>query len=142
MNRSTDVWLCHTTKKLNGIQTVASCHLKYHTEMCFETTSTATGSSVASELTEEQIFHQVQYCLYLMGILLQTIFCIFQLEQNRQYIIMYVSIRIFPLSLFILNKNTRTFAPIIFVQLWQKEPKTRSLSSRTSNLSGTPGIWL
>ena len=54
MNRSTDVWLCHTTKKLDGIQTVASCHLKYHTEMCFETTSsTATGSSVASELTEE-----------------------------------------------------------------------------------------
>ena len=51
MNRSTDVWLCHTTKKLNGIQTVAS--LKYHTEICFETTSTATGSSVASKLTEE-----------------------------------------------------------------------------------------
>ena len=53
MNRSTDVWLCHTTKKFNGIQIVASCHLEYHTGMCFETTSTATGSSVASELTEE-----------------------------------------------------------------------------------------
>ena len=53
MNRNTDLWLCHTTKKLNGIQTVVSCHLKYHSEMCFETTSSATGSSVASELTEE-----------------------------------------------------------------------------------------
>jgi hypothetical protein len=41
MNRNTDVWLCRTTKKLNGIQTVVSCYLKYHTEMCSETTSTA-----------------------------------------------------------------------------------------------------
>ena len=46
-------WLCHTTKKVNRIQTVVSCHLKYHTEMCFETTCSATGSTVASELTEE-----------------------------------------------------------------------------------------
>jgi len=45
MNRNKDVWLCHTTKKLNGIQTVVICRLKYRTEMCFETTSTATGSS-------------------------------------------------------------------------------------------------
>jgi hypothetical protein len=53
MNRNTDVWLCHTTKKINGKQAVVSCHLKYHTEMCFETTGSATGSSVASGLTDE-----------------------------------------------------------------------------------------
>jgi hypothetical protein len=54
MNRNTDVWLCHTTKKINGKQTVVSCHLKYHTEMCFETTTgSATGSSFASGLTDE-----------------------------------------------------------------------------------------
>jgi hypothetical protein len=51
MNKNADVWLCHTTKKINGKQTVDSCHLKCHTEMCFETTSSATGSCVASRLT-------------------------------------------------------------------------------------------
>jgi hypothetical protein len=46
-------WLCHTTtKKINEKQTVVSCHLKYHTEMCFSTGS-AIESSVASDLTEE-----------------------------------------------------------------------------------------
>jgi hypothetical protein len=53
MNKNTDLWLCHTTKKLNGKQTVGSCHLKYHTEICFKTTGSATESSVNSELTEE-----------------------------------------------------------------------------------------
>jgi hypothetical protein len=54
MNRNIDVWLCHITKKINRKQTVASCHLKYNTEMCFETTTgSATGSSVASRLTDE-----------------------------------------------------------------------------------------
>jgi hypothetical protein len=53
MNKNANVWLCHTTKKMNGKQTVVSCHLKYHTEMCFETTGSATGSSVASGLTDE-----------------------------------------------------------------------------------------
>jgi hypothetical protein len=54
LNRNTDLWLCHTTEKINGKQTVVSCHLKYHTEMCFETTTgSATGSSVASGLTDE-----------------------------------------------------------------------------------------
>jgi hypothetical protein len=53
MNKNADVWLCHTTKKLNGKQTVVSCHLKYRTGMCFETTDSATGSSVNSELAEE-----------------------------------------------------------------------------------------
>jgi hypothetical protein len=46
MNRNTDVWLCHTTKKINGKQTVVSCHLQYHAEMCFETTGCATANSV------------------------------------------------------------------------------------------------
>jgi hypothetical protein len=51
---TTDVWLCHTTKKINGKQIVVSCHLTYHTEMCFKTTgSAATGSSVAYGLTDE-----------------------------------------------------------------------------------------
>jgi hypothetical protein len=52
MNRNTDLWLCNITKKLDGKQTVVSCHLKYHTEMCFGTTGSATGSSVASGLTD------------------------------------------------------------------------------------------
>jgi hypothetical protein len=47
-----DFWLCHTTKKINGKQTVVSSHLKYHTEMCFSTGS-AIESSVASDLTED-----------------------------------------------------------------------------------------
>jgi hypothetical protein len=45
--------MCHTTKKINGKQTVFSCHLRYHSEMCFSTTGSATESSVASDLTEE-----------------------------------------------------------------------------------------
>jgi hypothetical protein len=53
MNKNTDVWLLHTTKKINGKQTVVSCHLKYHTEMCFEATGSAIGSSVDSDLTVE-----------------------------------------------------------------------------------------
>jgi hypothetical protein len=54
MNRNNDVWLCHTTKKINEKQTLVSCHLKYHSEMCFETTTgRATGSSVASGFIDE-----------------------------------------------------------------------------------------
>jgi hypothetical protein len=67
MNKNADVWLCHKTKKITGKQTVVSCHLKYHTEMCFETTGSATGSSVASGLTDEYKFYQLSYCLYLKG---------------------------------------------------------------------------
>jgi hypothetical protein len=48
-----DFWLCHTTKKINGKQKVVSCHLRYHSEMYFSSTGTATESSVASDLTEE-----------------------------------------------------------------------------------------
>ena len=46
-------WLCHTTKKVNGIQTVVSCHLQYHAEMCYDT-SAATECSVVSELTNNE----------------------------------------------------------------------------------------
>jgi hypothetical protein len=67
MNKNADVWLCHTTKKINEKQTVVSCHLKYHTEMCFETTGSATGSSVASGLTDELKFYKLTYCLCLKG---------------------------------------------------------------------------
>jgi hypothetical protein len=69
MNKNTDVWLCHTTKKLNGKQTVVSCYLKYHTEMSFESTGSATESAVDSELTEEYIFYQLSYCLCLVEVL-------------------------------------------------------------------------
>jgi hypothetical protein len=54
MNKNADVWLYHTTKKINKKQTVVSCHLKYHTEMCFKTTGSATGSSVASGLPDDE----------------------------------------------------------------------------------------
>jgi hypothetical protein len=54
MEKGYDFWLCHTIKKINRKQTVVSRHLKYHIEMCFETTTgSATGSSVASGLTDE-----------------------------------------------------------------------------------------
>ena len=46
-------WLCHTAKKVNGIQTVVSCHLQYHAEMCYDT-SAATECSVVSELTNNE----------------------------------------------------------------------------------------
>jgi hypothetical protein len=49
-------WLCHTTKKVDGLKIVVDCHTKYHVKKkLFESKSTgsATGSSVASELTDE-----------------------------------------------------------------------------------------
>jgi hypothetical protein len=52
INKGVEFWLCNTVKKVDGKQKKIECHLKYHAEMCFETTST-TESSVASELTEE-----------------------------------------------------------------------------------------
>ena len=53
VNKGTPFWLCHTTKKINGTDTVVSCHMRYHKYMCFEITSSATESSVDSDLTEE-----------------------------------------------------------------------------------------
>jgi hypothetical protein len=53
INKGVEFWLCNTVKKVDGKQKKIECHLKYHAEMCFETTSSTTESSVASELTEE-----------------------------------------------------------------------------------------
>jgi hypothetical protein len=33
MTKNTDVWLCHTSKKIDGKQTIVSCHLKI-TQKC------------------------------------------------------------------------------------------------------------
>jgi hypothetical protein len=56
MEKGYDFWLCHTTKKLGGLKIVVDCHTKYHVKKkLFESKSTgsATGSSVASGLTDE-----------------------------------------------------------------------------------------
>ena len=52
MEKGFPFWLCHTTKKVNGIQTVVSCHLQYYAEMCYDTIA-ATDFSVVSDLTNE-----------------------------------------------------------------------------------------
>jgi hypothetical protein len=56
MEKGYDFWLCHTTKKVDGLMIVVDCHTKYHVQnRLFETSTTgsATGSSVASGLTDE-----------------------------------------------------------------------------------------
>jgi hypothetical protein len=56
MEKGYDFWLCHTTKKVDGLKIVVDCHTKYHVEKkLFESKSTgsATESSVASGLTDE-----------------------------------------------------------------------------------------
>ena len=45
------MWLCHTTKKINGKHTVVSCHLKYHAQREFLKTSSS-ECSLVSDLTE------------------------------------------------------------------------------------------
>jgi hypothetical protein len=45
-------WLCHKTKKINGMDTVLSCHLKYHSEKAFLKSTSSTEYSVVSDLTE------------------------------------------------------------------------------------------
>jgi hypothetical protein len=52
MEKGYDFWLCHTIKKTDGTDTVVDCHIKYHVNF-FESTGSATGSSVASGLTDE-----------------------------------------------------------------------------------------
>jgi hypothetical protein len=47
------IFLCHTTKKINGKPTVVSCHLKYHAEKEFLKTISTTECSSVSDLTEE-----------------------------------------------------------------------------------------
>jgi hypothetical protein len=51
-----DVWFCHSTKKVDGIDIVVDCHTKYHVEkklFSVQHTGSATESAVDSELTEE-----------------------------------------------------------------------------------------
>ena len=73
MEKGYDFRLCHTTKMVDGIKTVDVCHTAYHVDMKLYTPAAPPGSttecSVISDLTEEKIFHQVIYCLRLMGIL-------------------------------------------------------------------------
>ena len=73
MEKEYTFWIYHTTKVVDGIKIVVDCHTAYHVDMKLYTPSpppdSATECSVISDLTEEQIFHQVKYCLCLMGIL-------------------------------------------------------------------------
>jgi hypothetical protein len=51
-----DFWLCNTTMKVDGVETILDCHAKYHVERkLFITTASTTSSenSVISDLTEE-----------------------------------------------------------------------------------------
>jgi hypothetical protein len=68
VDEGSPLWLCHTTKNINGKHTVASCHLRYHSEKKFIVTD-STESSVISDLTEELILYQLRYCLCLKGII-------------------------------------------------------------------------
>jgi hypothetical protein len=47
-------WLCHTSKKINGKDTVVSCHLKYHAQKEFLKATSSTECSLVSDLTEEE----------------------------------------------------------------------------------------
>ena len=47
-------WLCHTTKKINGKDTVVSCHLKYHAQKEFLKTTSSSECSLVSDLTEAE----------------------------------------------------------------------------------------
>jgi hypothetical protein len=51
-----DFWLCNTSTKVDGVQTILDCHAKYHVERKLFVTTTSTTSresSVISDLTEE-----------------------------------------------------------------------------------------
>ncbi|MGK3745018.1 MAG: hypothetical protein ACI90V_011879, partial [Bacillariaceae sp.] len=50
--KGADFWLCHTTKKINGISVVVDCHTKYHVENIFFEIG-GTECSVVSDLTGE-----------------------------------------------------------------------------------------
>jgi hypothetical protein len=50
-DRGSPLWLCHTTKKINGEHTVVSCHLRYHSEKEFMVGGSQ--CSVISDLTDE-----------------------------------------------------------------------------------------
>ena len=48
------MWLCHTTKKINGKDVVVCCHLKYHAEKAFLKASSSSECSLVSDLTEAE----------------------------------------------------------------------------------------
>ena len=52
MEKGRCVYICHTTKKIDGKKQLVSCHMKYHTEKFAETTGT-TRSIVDSDLTDQ-----------------------------------------------------------------------------------------
>jgi hypothetical protein len=54
IDKGTDFWLCDTIKVIGGKNKTVNCHMRYHADMCLETTTgSATESAVDSELTEE-----------------------------------------------------------------------------------------
>jgi hypothetical protein len=53
IDKGTDFWLCNTIKLIDGQNKIVNCHMRYHADMCIETTGSATESAVDSELTEE-----------------------------------------------------------------------------------------
>jgi hypothetical protein len=52
IDRGTDFWLCHTTKKINGEEIVVDCHTKYHVENNSFVIG-GTECTPVSDLTEE-----------------------------------------------------------------------------------------
>ena len=54
MEKKRPIWLCHTTKKVDGKHTVVSCHLKYHAEKNFLVITGGTESTPVSDLTDEE----------------------------------------------------------------------------------------
>jgi hypothetical protein len=55
IEKGTPFWLCHTTKMIDGTNTVVSCHLRYHAEREKKeiiVTATTEGT-VISDLTDE-----------------------------------------------------------------------------------------
>jgi hypothetical protein len=48
------MWLCHTTKKIDGKHTVVSCHLRYHAQKEFLKSTSSSECSLVSDLTETE----------------------------------------------------------------------------------------
>ena len=53
MEKGVDFWLCHTTKKIDEVQTVINCHTKYHVDNNLFVGTECTECSVISDLTED-----------------------------------------------------------------------------------------
>jgi hypothetical protein len=53
-DKGIDFWLCHTTKKINGVEVVVDCHTKYHVEKrFFEPSFSTTECTSVSDLTDD-----------------------------------------------------------------------------------------